>query len=476
VTGPSGAAYYARTMETIQTGQRVLARNPELAGGELPDAAVDPATWVNIRLRMPKPTGEFVEITLLRPVEWLAEHLAQTTALDGEYPRALAEARETGSAARLRRITSVIPAEDSGGPSPGGIAPVTAHSTPKNPWIFLTLHELEAVGPAEIVEVGPCPDLEPGAGRLVTGTFSHQSGEVFDITVDGLTEPIGCTGAHPFWSEDRQDFIPARELVPGETLRMESGTLRQITRITPRRGPPVPVFNLEVDAEHVDYVSVDGVLVHNNRPSNSSYSKALSTPKTGRYGDMVDDLSGTGQQANHLKQNAAYRSIIPEEDGLAHALRRDAFKDPGTPHFEFHRALEGFWNQYRSNASLVGQHPTNPQYGQALQQALEVRGLSPAEAAELAAQAAYQRLGYGLLDDALVPRVPDDFPNVNPETARCTPERKRHFSNWRLRTGSPKLEPCTGSRNQKKSSFSHHGKKQLSDAVRLNGRIYALKP
>ena len=263
VTGPSDEAYYARAIETIQTGQRVLARNPELAGEELPDALVDRATWVNIRLRMPKPTGDYLEITLLRPVEWLAGHLAQTTALDGEYPQTLAEARETGSAARLRGITSVIPAEDSGGPSLGGIAPVTAHSTPKSPWIFLTLHELEAVGPAEIVEVGPCPELEPSEGRLVTGTFSHQSGEVFDITVDGLTEPIGCTGAHPFWSEDRHEFIPARDLRLGETLRTESGTLRQITRITPRRGPPVPVFNLEVDAEHVYYVSVDGVLVHN---------------------------------------------------------------------------------------------------------------------------------------------------------------------------------------------------------------------
>jgi len=39
VTGPSGEAYYARAIETIQTGQRVLARNPELAGVELPDAA-----------------------------------------------------------------------------------------------------------------------------------------------------------------------------------------------------------------------------------------------------------------------------------------------------------------------------------------------------------------------------------------------------------------------------------------------------
>jgi hypothetical protein len=143
------------------------------------------------------------------------------------------------------------------------------------------------VGPAKVVEVSPCPELEPGAGRLVTGTFSHHSGEVLDIAVDGLTEPIGCTGAHPFWSEDRQDFIPARELVPGETLRTESGTLRQITRITPRRGPPVPVFNLEVDAEHVYYVSVEGVLVHNACPSDAF--------------DGLDDLDFKGQKTEGRK-------------------------------------------------------------------------------------------------------------------------------------------------------------------------------
>jgi hypothetical protein len=255
VTGPSGGAYYARAIEAIQTGQRVLARNPELAGGELPDAAVDRATWVNIRLRMPKPTGDFLEITLLRPVAWLAEHLAQAAALDGEYPQALVEARGTDSTRVVTQVTSVIPTVDPPERCPGMIEPITADSSTGSPWIFLTLPELEAVGRAEIVEVGPCPELEPGEGRLVTGTFAHQSSEVFDIAVDGLTEAIGCKGAHPFWSEDRHAFIPARDLLPGETLRTKSGTLRQITRITPRRGPPVAVFNLEVDAEHVYYVS-----------------------------------------------------------------------------------------------------------------------------------------------------------------------------------------------------------------------------
>ncbi|MFN9372459.1 MAG: DNA/RNA non-specific endonuclease, partial [Planctomycetaceae bacterium] len=310
VTGPSSGAYYARAIETIQTGQRVLARNPELAGVELPDAPVNAATWVNIRLRMPKPTGDFLEITLLRPVEWLAEHLAQTTARDGEYPRALAEARGTDSTSGSTTVSSVMPTGDPPELSPGMIEPITADSSTQSPWIFLTLHELEAVGPAEIVGVGPCPELEPGEGRLVTGTFSHQSGEVFDIAVDGLTEPIGCTGAHPFWSEDRHEFIPARALRPGETLRTESGTLRQITRITPRRGPPVSVFNFEVDAEHVYYVSVDGVLVHNTYVGSASQPPRrahviigeldeLGRP-TGVNATITQDLLGTGSDASRL--------------------------------------------------------------------------------------------------------------------------------------------------------------------------------
>jgi hypothetical protein len=251
---------------------------------------------------MPKPSGDFLEITLLRPVEWLAEHLAHTTALDGEYPRALAQSRGTDSTSGSTTVTSVMPTVDPPEPSPGMIEPITADSSTGSPWIFLTLPELEAVGPAEIVGVGPCPELEPGEGRLVTGTFAHQSGEVFDIAVDGLAESIGCTGAHPFWSEDRHEFIPARDLRLGETLRTESGTLRQITRITPRRGPPVAVFNLEVDAEHVYYVSVDGVLVHNAYQRNSSIQANKAA------GDMARDLIAARESTELIEQT--FRTVV----------------------------------------------------------------------------------------------------------------------------------------------------------------------
>jgi hypothetical protein len=169
------------------------------------------------------------------------------------------------------------------------------------------------------------------------------------------------------------------------------------------------VFNLEVDAEHVYYVSTAGVLVHNAYPGGDS-----GTPRTGRYGDIKDELRGTGHQANHLNQNAAYKPIIHQDEGLSHHLSGDAFTQPGTPHFEFHRSLEGFWNQYRPNGSLFGQRPTNAQYGLALRQALEAAGLSTVQAAELAAQAAIQRRALGLLDDALVPRIPRRLPQRRP--------------------------------------------------------------
>jgi hypothetical protein len=143
--------------------------------------------------------------------------------------------------------------------------------------IHLALPELGAVGPAEVLAIEPCPPLASGPGRTVTGTFAHSAADVLDLEIEGLDTRLGCTANHPFWSEDRQDFVPAGSLTIGEHLRTESGTLRQVTRITPRRGPPVAVFNLEVDAEHVYYVSTAGVLVHNAYPEGAPASIGAKT-------------------------------------------------------------------------------------------------------------------------------------------------------------------------------------------------------
>jgi len=125
-------------------------------------------------------------------------------------------------------------------------------------------------------------------------------------------------------------------------------------------------------------------------------------------------LKGSGQQAHHLNQNAAYKGIIPEEEGLSVGLRGNAFTEVGSPHYVAHRALEGFWNQYRKGGAKFQKTPTNAEYGEALEASLRAGGLSPADAASVAAQAAQQRAAYGLAPNAPVPKIPGRLPQKKP--------------------------------------------------------------
>lgn len=136
-------------------------------------------------------------------------------------------------------------------------------------------------------------------------------------------------------------------------------------------------------------------------------------PRTGPYGTLRNELPA-GEQANHLNQNAAFRSVIPENDGLAVGMRGNAITEAGSPHYNFHQSLEQFWNQFRRGGPRFNQTPTNAEYGQALQQALEAGGFSSAEAQHLAAQAAQQRAAYGLLETAPVPRIPGRTNQTSP--------------------------------------------------------------
>jgi hypothetical protein len=73
---------------------------------------------------------------------------------------------------------------------------------------------------------------------------------------------IGCTANHPFWSEDRQEFVEAGQLRPGERVRTRLDEIAHVVQVKPR--PPTKwVYNLEVQGEHVYEVGPGGVLVHN---------------------------------------------------------------------------------------------------------------------------------------------------------------------------------------------------------------------
>jgi len=82
------------------------------------------------------------------------------------------------------------------------------------------------------------------------------------LTVTIGTDKIGCTANHPFWSEDRQEFVEAGHLQVGERVRTRLDEVAAVVSIKPR--PPTAwVYNLEVQGEHVYEVGPNGTLVHN---------------------------------------------------------------------------------------------------------------------------------------------------------------------------------------------------------------------
>ena len=101
---------------------------------------------------------------------------------------------------------------------------------------------------------------------VVTGTMRHLAGNIIDLHVSSLEQPIGVTSTHPIWSETRQEFVPAAKLTDGEKLRTVTGVASRVERITSRNASSVDVYNLEVDAEHVYQVAAGGLLVHNSCP------------------------------------------------------------------------------------------------------------------------------------------------------------------------------------------------------------------
>ena len=265
VTDSSRTPDRLQRIDTVRVGQRVIAGNPQVDADDVEQIEpVDPATWRKITLRMSKPAGGRVDIVLLRPQVWL----------------------DVQGAARGQTIR-------------------------------LDLAELGAAGPGEVLAVEPCPAIEPGPGRVVTGTFAHSAANVVDLRIRGASAPIGTTANHPFWSEDRRAFIPAGQLRPGETLRTLS-SLSHVVSITPRAGPE-RVYNLEVHAEHTYHVALAGVLVHNACNIDLELDSLGRTQSASARIRRADIGTGTGT----TKAAREYvRSIGNESDDAGHLIAR----------------------------------------------------------------------------------------------------------------------------------------------------------
>jgi hypothetical protein len=262
-TTSSTPKYRTQEIRNITLGTWVLADNPELPGDVEGDyGEYDAATWRTIALRMTKEDGAQLDIRLARPLSWIDETHAAVGAT-----------------------------------------------------IFLDMEEMGAVGDAEVLSIGPFPEIQPRPSQrhsLVTGKFVHSSGDFLNLYVDGLREPIGTTSNHPFWSEDRQQFVQAGRLKIGENLRLQDGRLKPVTQVSKREGVE-GAYNLEVDGEHVYYVSKEAVLVHN------SYPKRI----TMGVHEHIDDFTRTISKRTGSKADAfPFLSLTKKTDGPWQGVHR----------------------------------------------------------------------------------------------------------------------------------------------------------
>ncbi|KDN80642.1 hypothetical protein KCH_76180 [Kitasatospora cheerisanensis KCTC 2395] len=108
---------------------------------------------------------------------------------------------------------------------------------------------------------------ETGA-RTVTATIRTPDDREFtELTVrgqDGATGALTGTDHHPFWVENRQAWADAAAVLPGDTLRTDTGAAVQVASVRHWTGLE-PAYNLSVDGLHTYYVQAGGtaVLVHN---------------------------------------------------------------------------------------------------------------------------------------------------------------------------------------------------------------------
>jgi len=108
----------------------------------------------------------------------------------------------------------------------------------------------------------------------VVGTIIGAGNKIIvDVTVDATDggsdghATIQATGRHPFWVENRQEWVDAIALAVGDQLRTAAGSTVVVTKTTihvERR----TVYNLTVNALHTFYALAgrQPVLTHNDQP------------------------------------------------------------------------------------------------------------------------------------------------------------------------------------------------------------------
>jgi hypothetical protein len=103
-------------------------------------------------------------------------------------------------------------------------------------------------------------ELQQTVPRQILKVLQNRTVHFYDVRVGNST--IQATGNHPFWVEDRSEWIAARHLKAGMKLKHLNGQIISIESINLREGLHSNTYNLSIDKNHNYFVGA-GVLVHN---------------------------------------------------------------------------------------------------------------------------------------------------------------------------------------------------------------------
>ncbi len=110
--------------------------------------------------------------------------------------------------------------------------------------------------------------------RKVTQLFRDITIVWYDIRVG--QDSITATDNHPFWIEERGEWVAAKDLKVGDRLRPVDGELAAITSIETRQlKRSEPIFNIEVEGDHNYFAGDAAWLVHNDNDADDCLACGL---------------------------------------------------------------------------------------------------------------------------------------------------------------------------------------------------------
>ena len=124
-----------------------------------------------------------------------------------------------------------------------------------------------------------------------------------------------------------------------------------------------------------------------------------------KYGILRKNKEISGQ-THHLNQDAAFKDVIPSEEGLSIKLEGNILKDINSPHYRAHEIMEKFWDKYRNVKGISVESPTIAEYNSALKKSLLHAGLTKRQVKQIMLKVIEQQQEYGLTLDSFVPRIP----------------------------------------------------------------------